>query len=147
MHGLGNDFMIIDAREVKPNLEQNLIKALADRNRGIGFDQLVLICEPISSEANCFLKFWNCDGSISSTCGNASRCVASLIMNQKSTTSTILETEFGLLMCKKNKNGTVSVNMGVPKLGWKDIPLAVECDTLHLPLEGCLLYTSDAADE
>ena len=142
MHGLGNDFMIIDAREIEPKLDQNVIRSLANRNLGVGFDQLVLICEPISSKADCFLKFWNYDGSRSSTCGNASRCVASLIMNLKSVDSAILETEAGLLMCEKNKNGLISVNMGEPKLNWKDIPLAVECDTLHLPLEGDPVATS-----
>ena len=136
MHGLGNDFMIIDAREIKPKLDQNVIKQLASRNLGVGFDQLVLIYEPRSSKADCFLKFWNCDGSISSTCGNASRCVADLIMNEKRLSSAILETDAGLLLCKKNKNDMISVNMGEPKLKWNDIPLAIECDTLHLPLEG-----------
>ena len=142
MHGLGNDFMIIDAREIKPKLDQTIIRGLSNRNIGVGFDQLVIIDKPISSIADCFLKFWNCDGSISSTCGNASRCVASLIMNQKNMSSIILETEFGLLPCEKNKNDTISVNMGEPKLEWNDIPLAIECDTLHLPLEGDPVATS-----
>ena len=136
MHGLGNDFMIIDARDIKPKLDQNIIKHLANRNLGVGFDQLVLIYESRSPEADCFLKFWNYDGSISSTCGNASRCVADLIMSEKRLSRAILETEVGLLLCKKNKNEIISVNMGEPKWKWNDIPLAIECNTLHLPLEG-----------
>ena len=140
MHGLGNDFMIIDARKTELQLDQNLIKTLSHRNLGIGFDQLAVIYK--SSTAGCSLKFWNYDGSVSKTCGNASRCIADLIMKENNSVNAILETEDGLLICNKNVDGKISVNMGTPKLEWNEIPLAIECDTLHLPLEGDPVATS-----
>ena len=142
MHGLGNDFMIIDARKIEPELNINLIKTLALRNYGIGFDQLAVIYSAKSSSANCYLKFWNSDGSSSATCGNACRCIAELIFKEKKIDSVVLETSHGLLRCKKSEGGMISVNMGTPKLLWNEIPLAIECDTLHLPLEGNPVATS-----
>ena len=136
MHGVGNDFMIIDGREFEPILDTKLIKALANRNRGVGFDQLVVINKPRGSGSDCYVKFWNYDGSMSSTCGNASRCVADLIIKEKNLSKAIIETHAGTLICKKNKDGLISVNMGKPRLLWNEIPLAVECDTLSLPLPG-----------
>lgn len=136
MHGSGNDFMIIDAREFEPILNKPLIKGLADRHFGVGFDQLVLIYKAKEINADCFIKFWNYDGSVSPTCGNASRCVADIITKEKNLSEAILETDAGNLICKKNKDGLISVNMGKPRLLWNDIPLAVECDTLSLPLAG-----------
>lgn len=142
MHGLGNDFMIIDARNFEPKLNYKLIKALSNRNFGVGFDQLVLIYEPTQPNTDCFLKFWNSDGSKASTCGNATRCVAALILHEKRTTTAVIQTEVNLLTCKRNKQGVISVNMGTPKLLWNDIPLAIECDTLNLPLDRNPVATS-----
>ena len=141
MHGLGNDFMIIDARKIELNIDSYLVKALSNRNLGVGFDQLAVIYEPIATTADCLLKFWNNDGSVSPTCGNASRCIADLLFQEKKINSAVLETDAGLLQCKI-KNGLGSVNMGNPKLAWNEIPLAIECDTLHLPLEGDPVATS-----
>ena len=136
MHGLGNDFMIIDAREDEILLTEHIVRILSNRNFGVGFDQLAVIQKPISLNADCYLKFWNRDGSVSSTCGNASRCIADLIMKEKDISSVTLETDNGLLSCKKIEDNLISVNMGEPKFDWTEIPLAIKCDTLHLPLEG-----------
>ena len=141
MHGLGNDFMIIDARKIEPRIDRYLVKALSNRNLGVGFDQLAVIYNPVSTLAACSLKFWNYDGSVSSTCGNASRCIADFILKEQKINSAILETDAGPLICK-NERGIISVNMGNPKLAWNEIPLAIECDTLHLPLEGDPVATS-----
>ena len=80
MHGLGNDFVIIDCRENNYEFSDNQIKLLGDRNLGIGFDQFVLMYKSDKDDVQTNLKFWNSDGSISSTCGNATRCVADIIM-------------------------------------------------------------------
>ena len=142
MHGLGNDFMIIDARDDEVVIDQYFVKALSNRNLGVGFDQLAVIYEPTSSSADCLLKFWNYDGSVSSTCGNATRCIADIIMKEKNLSAVTVETEQNVLACVKTENNTIAVNMGEPKIKWNDIPLAVECDTLHLPLKGDPVATS-----
>ena len=136
MHGIGNDFMIIDARESLPRLSADLIKLLSNRHLGVGFDQLAVIYSSDSSDAGAHLKFWNSDGSTSPTCGNASRCIAQMLMNEKNVSKLNLKTDSGILTCERNEEGIVSINMGLPKFLWSEIPLAVECETLHLPLEG-----------
>ena len=142
MHGIGNDFMIIDARESLPRLSADLIKLLSDRNLGVGFDQLAAIYRTDSSDTEAHLKFWNSDGSISTTCGNASRCIAQMLMKEKNVSELNLKTDSGILTCERNKEGIVSINMGLPKFLWSEIPLAVECETLHLPLEGDPIATN-----
>ena len=136
MHGIGNDFMIIDARDSRPRLNENLVKMLSNRNLGVGFDQLAVIYTTDSVDTEGHLKFWNSDGSVSTTCGNATRCIADMIMKEKNVPELNLKTDSGILACKRNEGGTVSINMGLPKFLWSEIPLAVECETLHLPLEG-----------
>ena len=136
MHGIGNDFMIIDARDNRPRLSNDLIKMLSNRNLGVGFDQLAVIYKTDSVDTEGHLKFWNSDGSVSAACGNATRCIAQMVMKEKGVSELNLETDTGILACKRNEEGKISVNMGVPKILWSEIPLAVECETLHLPLEG-----------
>ena len=136
MHGIGNDFMIIDARESLPRLSADLIKLLSNRHLGVGFDQLAVIYRADSTDTAAYLKFWNSDGSVSTTCGNASRCIAEMLMNEKNVSKLNLKTDSGILTCERNEEGIVSINMGLPKFLWSEIPLAVECETLHLPLEG-----------
>jgi len=134
MHGLGNDFVVIDRRGGGAVVSPALARALGDRHRGVGFDQLVVI-EP-SERADAKLTFLNSDGSISAACGNASRCVARLLMDETGRASVTLETERGLLPALDAGGGLVSVNMGPPQLDWREIPLAGETDTLHLPIPG-----------
>ena len=136
MHGIGNDFMIIDARESYPRLSADLIKMLSNRNLGVGFDQLAVIYKTDSPDTEGHLKFWNSDGTVTATCGNASRCIAKMVMEEKNMSELNLKTDSGILECKRNEGGLVSVNMGLPKFLWSEIPLAVECETLNLPLEG-----------
>jgi len=134
MHGLGNDFVVVDARGRSNPVNATLAIAVGDRHRGVGFDQLAVILD--SDDADAALQFWNADGSLSAACGNATRCIAAHLMAQSGADRLILKTERGLLLCLKTKDGTVSVNMGLPQLSWREIPLAKDVDTLHLPIDG-----------
>lgn len=134
MHGLGNDFVVLDARAGALPVSPGLARAIADRHRGVGFDQLVVI-EP-SEAADARLSFLNADGSPSATCGNATRCVARHLMDETGAATVTLETERGLLEARDAGGGLTSVNMGAPLTEWDEIPLARPVDTLELPIEG-----------
>ena len=136
MHGLGNDFVILDGRQTSLALSAGQISKIADRRRGVGCDQLIVIEKQQDRKAFAFIRFYNSDGSESGACGNGTRCVADLLLKEAGTDEVVLETTPGLLVCKRAENGLVQVNMGAPRLNADDIPLAQECDTLHLPLEG-----------
>ena len=101
MHGLGNDFVIIDCREDDYEFSDIQIKLLGDRNLGIGFDQFALMYNSDMDNVQTFLKFWNSDGSISSTCGNATRCVADLIMSETGLDIVNISTTAGIIKCVK----------------------------------------------
>ena len=140
MHGLGNDFVVIDARVQPVTLSDRLVRALADRRRGIGFDQLALI-EPGEGGSDAHLSFRNADGSPSAACGNATRCIARHVMRETGKDRLRLTTGRGTLVAVDAGGGLTSVNMGAPQLGWRDIPLAREMDTLDLPIEGAPVAT------
>ncbi len=134
MHGLGNDFVIIDSRGSEPAVNTQLARALGDRHRGVGFDQLA---EILSSEtADIKLEFWNSDGSRAGACGNATRCVARHVMREAGTDLVSIETRRGVLAARRAGADLVSVNMGHPQLDWDKVPLAHQTDVDHLPLEG-----------
>lgn len=133
MHGLGNDFVIIDQRTDPVALDAELVRAIGDRHCGVGFDQLAEI-RP-SDVADADLIFWNADGSFSAACGNATRCIAHLLMQQGASTVK-LRTERGVLPCRRLADGMIEVDMGPPSLDWADVPLARQADTAALPLQG-----------
>jgi len=133
MHGLGNDFVVLDARARPLALSPSLITAIADRHRGLGFDQLAVI-ETGAGDAH--LTFYNADGSVSAACGNATRCIARHLMQETGRTSLTLTTARGDLRAVDAGGGLTSVNMGQPQLDWAEIPLAEAMDTLELPIEG-----------
>ena len=133
MHGLGNDFVVVDARAHEIHLSQSLILGIAGRQTGVGFDQLAVIGK---GNADAHLTFYNADGSTSAACGNATRCIARHLMNEQGRDSLHLTTDHGDLFAKDSGNGLTSVNMGQPKLEWQDIPLAEQMNTLSLPIEG-----------
>ena len=133
MHGLGNDFVVLDARDHPIPLPEALIKRIGHRHFGVGFDQLAVI---ESGAADAHLVFYNADGSMSAACGNATRCIARFLMTELGKSDLSLTTERGTLFAKDLGNGLTSVNMGAPQLMWRDIPLASEMDTLYLPIEG-----------
>ena len=134
MHGLGNDFVVIDSRDMDPIVSPELARAIGDRHRGVGFDQLAEI--RTCADADAELIFFNSDGSISGACGNATRCIARHLINETGKSEITLRTERGLLACSDAGNGLTTVNMGAPLLNWADVPLASEMDTLSLPIDG-----------
>lgn len=133
MHGLGNDFVVIDARTRPDGLSEALVKAIADRHRGVGFDQLAVITQ---GKADAHLVFYNSDGSTSAACGNATRCIARKLMDETGRDSLTITTERGTLFAKDAGDGLTSINMGQPQLNWDEVPLAKEMDTLELPIDG-----------
>lgn len=141
MHGLGNDFVVLDARQESLDLGEDAVRLIGDRHRGVGFDQLVTL-EP-AEDADLFIRFHNSDGSEAGACGNGTRCAASLVLAETGKTHIAIRTIAGELAADLLPDGTVRVDMGPPRLGWRDVPLAREMDTLHVPLsaEG----VSDAA--
>jgi diaminopimelate epimerase len=140
MHGLGNDFVVIDARVTARAISAPLARALADRHRGVGFDQLAVI-EP-DDQADLRLTFYNADGSLSAACGNATRCIARHEMEVRRLAALSIRTERGILQARDAGGGLTSINMGHPMTDWADIPLAEAADTLHLPIDGDPVATS-----
>ncbi|SEF76728.1 diaminopimelate epimerase [Jhaorihella thermophila] len=137
MQGLGNDFVVVDARAGANPVTPALARAVADRHFGVGFDQLAVIAAPADpAQADAHLIFYNADGSTSAACGNATRCIARFLMNESGRDTLILTTDRGTLTAADAGDGLTSVNMGPPQLDWRDIPLAEEVDTLELPIEG-----------
>ncbi len=134
MHGLGNDFVVIDAREGGAAVTPALARALGDRNRGIGFDQLAVVRsgEGVAAEVD----FWNADGSPADACGNATRCVARMLMDESGVTALDLRTGRGVLHAEDAGGGLTRVNMGPPQLDWREVPLARAMDLDALPIEG-----------
>ena len=133
MHGLGNDFVVIDARERDIQLPQRVISGIADRHFGVGFDQLAVISK---GKFDAHLRFYNADGSESLACGNATRCIARYLMDETSKKNLILTTMHGQIPAVDLGNGVTSVNMGKPGLEWNKVPLSENIPTLELPIEG-----------
>ena len=153
MHGLGNDFVVIDARKRDIKISQKFISSIADRHFGVGFDQLAVISK---GEFDAHLTFYNADGSESLVCGNATRCIARHLMDEASKESLILTTRHGQIPTLDLGNGVTSVNMGQPGLEWNEVPLSEKIPTLELPIEGsptatgmgnphCTFFVEDAA--
>jgi diaminopimelate epimerase len=144
MNGLGNDFVVVEARSApfRPAPEQ--VRAIADRERGTGCDQLIAI-EP-SAKADAFMRIWNADGGEVDACGNAARCVGWLLMQASGRDRARIETAAGVLSAARTPEGLITVDMGEPGLEWTDIPLAEEMDTRNIelqvgPIDAPLLHT------
>jgi diaminopimelate epimerase len=133
MHGAGNDFVVIDSRAGGAPVTAGLARALGDRHRGVGFDQLAEITG--AEGADFGLIFWNADGSQAGACGNATRCVADLMMTALGKDAVTLVTARGTLRAERRED-RIWVNMGAPVLDAPSIPLAPGVDPLHLPLPG-----------
>jgi diaminopimelate epimerase len=143
MNGLGNDFLIVDARASRVRPRPEVIRRLADRTAGVGFDQLITI-ERADSGADAFMRIDNADGGEVEACGNGARCIAWLLMGESGRPAATIETRAGLLNARRGvvdrfmPNGTpvIAVDMGVPKFSWRDIPLAEEFrDTRAIELQ------------
>ncbi|MEX2201599.1 MAG: diaminopimelate epimerase [Dongiaceae bacterium] len=154
-HGLGNDFVILDARQNGRVPDAAEAARIADRRRGVGFDQLIVIAHPSAKGpsangsrgnasasggtspdaagfADARLIILNADGSEAEACGNGTRCAAWLLMQESGRDRLLLETAAGLLDAELLVDGRVAVDMGAVKLDWREIPLAKPMDTLHL---------------
>jgi diaminopimelate epimerase len=134
MHGLGNDFVVIDARRADFALDDARAHAIADRKIGIGCDQLIVMEKPRADGADVFMRIHNADGGEVEACGNATRCIATLLMRETGGERVVVETAAGLLEARPASGGRVSVDMGKARLDWREIPLAAAQDTLHVAL-------------
>ncbi len=135
MHGLGNDFVVLDCRVRRVSMNAAMAQAIGDRHRGVGFDQLAVI-EPEDDGADARLTFYNADGSTAGACGNATRCIARHLLDESGMSEVVLTTDRGRLVARDAGHGLTSVNMGPPQLDWTDVPLAHAMDTLELPIDG-----------
>ena len=139
MHGLGNDFVVLDARTAALDLTPERRRVIADRRLGVGCDQLIVLEPPTERDADVFMRIYNPDGGEAQACGNATRCVASVVMDERKTDQVTVQTVAGLLESQKTGVGSnglpvISVDMGLARLDWREIPVAKACDTNHMPV-------------
>ncbi|MFO1248658.1 MAG: diaminopimelate epimerase [Alphaproteobacteria bacterium] len=130
MHGLGNDFVVFDARDAAVNLTALQVKGVANRHFGVGCDTVVVI-RPGGAQTDASVLFYNADGSESESCYNATRCVARLLLDERGLARVKLSTKGGLLICSDAGKGNVTVDVGEPRLDWRQIPMAQETDTTN----------------
>jgi len=134
MHGLGNDFVIIDGRADDFTPDEAFCLKVADRHRGVGYDQLFVLGKPKDPAADLFMHIYNCDGSPAGACGNGTRCVTSLLFKETGKTEGVIETVAGLLKVWLVREGIYAVDFGEPRLKWDEMPLARPMDTLSIDL-------------
>jgi len=133
MNGLGNDFVVFDARRRPIAMDEARARAIADRSTGIGCDQLIVL-EP-SRTADVTMRIWNNEGFEVESCGNATRCVADLLFEEKHATRATIDTKGGFLVAEKGGDKLVTVDMGAPRFDWQDIPLSEKFhDTRYIDL-------------
>lgn len=136
MHGISNNFVIVDCRKSGVMPDKKLMIAIMHRQTGVGCDQVIPIMPPETPGTDAFMRIVNYPtGNEAEACGNATRCVADYLMNDKGTDRVVIQTLGGLLECTRAENGLITVDMGVPRLEWHQIPVAKQCDTLHMPLK------------
>ena len=135
MHGCGNDFVVFDERQAALGLTARRAAAIADRREGVGCDQFIVIERAgEGSGADAFMRIRNPDGAEAGACGNATRCVVRLLHEETGRDDLAIATRAGVLPATVAADGTVTVDMGAPRLAWQDVPLARAMDTLHLDL-------------
>jgi diaminopimelate epimerase len=132
MNGLGNDFVVVETRSAPFAPTAAQVRAIADRASGVGCDQLIAI-DP-APEADARVRFWNADGEEVGACGNGTRCVGWLLMQSSGKDEAVIETQAGRLIARRAGERLVSVDMGEPRLDWREIPLAEAHDTAALDL-------------
>ena len=132
MHGLGNDFVVLDRRAVGKALDGALARAVADRHVGVGCDQVIVIEPSETGVADAAMRIFNADGSEVAACGNATRCVAALLFRERNTDHVTIETAAGLLDAAAAPGGLITVDMGPARTAWQEIPVAEALDTLHM---------------
>ena len=134
MHGLGNDFVVLDARRDALAIDAATARAIADRRTGIGCDQLILIEPPRDPAATVLMRILNADGREAEACGNGTRCIARLVADETGADRVCIETAAGLLEAEHMQAGTIAVDVGSARTGWQDIPLARKMDTDRVDL-------------
>ncbi|MFC4238973.1 diaminopimelate epimerase [Marinobacter oulmenensis] len=141
MQGLGNDFMVVDAISQPFRLRPDMIRDLADRNFGVGFDQLLVVEPPGLPDVDFRYRIFNADGSEVEQCGNGARCFARFVRDQRLTNKRVIrvQTAKGVIELKVGRNNLVSVNMGVPEFNPPAIPFAADCRKE--------VYTVDVGDQ
>jgi diaminopimelate epimerase len=132
MHGLRNDFVIVDGREKPYTPCVEGIVRICDRREGVGGDQLLVVEPPQSDGPHAFVRIINTDGREVEACGNATRCIGWLLMRESNREEVVIETKGGVLACRLVGEKQVSVEMGRVRTDWHEIPLSHEMDTLHL---------------
>lgn len=132
MHGLGNDFVVIDARHTPVALTEGSVRAIADRRSGVGFNQMILIEAPTAAGADAVMRILNADGGEVEACGNAARCIGDLLIREKGGDTVTLDTQGGRIQARAASEGLITVDMGPVKTAWDEIPLAHEMDTLSV---------------
>ena len=120
MHGLGNDFVVIDARRHGIELNEARAQAISDRRMGVGCDQLIVIEPAKNRMADAFMRIRNADGGEVEACGNASRCVAQLLMREKGKRQVAIDTAAGVIVAEDAGNGRVAVDFGQARLDWRN---------------------------
>jgi diaminopimelate epimerase len=135
MDGLGNDFIIIDRRKNKIELSKEQIINIADRKKGPGCDQLIVMDKDNEKKTNAKITFYNSDGGETGACGNGSRCISYFLMNEKKLTKSKINTESGVLKAKLTGKVEVSVDMGIPNFDWKKIPLSNEMNNAKIKIK------------
>jgi diaminopimelate epimerase len=134
MNGLGNDFVVLDARTKPISLSEDQARAIANRKTGVGCDQLIVMEK--SSVADVRMRIWNAEGGEVPSCGNASRCIADIIFSETGEETATIDTKGGFLIATKAGDKLVTIDQGAPKFGWKDIPLSEAfADTRHIELQ------------
>jgi len=160
MHGLGNDFVVFDARDSALSLDAARVRKIADRHFGIGCDTVVVI-RPAGPEADAVVQFFNADGSESESCYNATRCIARLLLDERGLARVKLSTRGGMLLASDAGKGLVTVDIGEPRTDWRQVPMAEARDTTSFTLDvggsslpasavsmgnpHCVLFVPDAA--
>ncbi len=134
MHGLGNDFVVFDGRANPLELSADQTRAIADRRTGVGCDQLIQLEPATDTGADVFMRIRNADGGEVDACGNATRCIGAMVMEETGQDQAVIQTNAGLLATSRTGDNLVTVDMGPARLDWQDIPLAGETDTLHLAM-------------
>jgi diaminopimelate epimerase len=132
MHGLGNDFAIFDARRDAIALNTHQLQRIADRRLGVGCDQIIVIHPPRADDSDAQMQIYNPDGSEAGACGNATRCVAQLLLAETGGSQATIATANGLLECTALADGQMQIDMGPARLDWRDIPLRQAMDTNHI---------------
>jgi len=137
MHGLGNDFMVVDAITQPFRLRPEMIRALADRHFGVGFDQLLVVEPPGLPDVDFRYRIFNADGSEVEQCGNGARCFARFVRDQRLTNKRLIrvQTAKGVIELKVGRDGNVRVNMGVPVLEPAAIPFVADTRAVVYPVE------------